>query len=740
MTPAAQIFPLIAALEQLRPHEHLCSIYESPQEHFTVAVPFIRIGLDRGEKCIYITDDDSERDIRAAMRAEGIDVDRAVESNALTLTTKEQAYLKGGSFDPNWTFSFWKDATEQAMHEGFTALRGTGETEWVKRRLPGLDRWMEYESRLTHTLAEINCSALCQYDRQLFPPELLLDVIRTHPTVAYRGIVGRNLYHVPPDEFLGANRTEREIERLLTSIRERERVEHLLRLQRNELHESEQRFRLMVEGVKDYAMYSLDSGGRVTSWNVGAERIKGYREEEILGEHVARFYLPEDVARGVPGELLRAAAATGATEREGWRVRKNGTRFWADVTITALHNEEGALVGFSKLTRDITERRRAAEELRRNAAYLAEGQKISHTGSWAWNFATGELYWSLEHFRIFGLDPERTKPSYELFLQMLHPQDRVVVRQTFEDATHAASDFDSEYRIVRPDGVIRNIHSLSHPAFNESGELTEYVGTVVDVTEQRQAEEVLRKSQAELAHAARMMIMGELTASISHEINQPLAAVIANGNACLRWLAGKSPNMDEAREAVTRIIRDGKRASEVILRIRALLRKASVDKKWMDMNEIIQDVVTLARAELRRSDVVLRMDLAANLPPVMGDRVQLQQVVLNLIMNAIEAMSVSGAGARELVIDTTRHAVDQVRVTVRDTGIGIEQKDVDRIFDAFYTTKPEGMGIGLSISRSIIEAHNGRLWAVRNDGPGATFQFTLPANDPGWVARESGAA
>src|ERR1700674_5602163 len=227
--------PLLTALEQLAPHDHLCAIYETPEEHFAVAIPFIRIGLDRGEKCIYIADDGTEAVVRDAMHAEGIDVERAVATDSLVVEKKETAYLKHGSFDPEWMFTFWADATAEAMSQGFSALRATGETEWVLRGAPGLERWMEYESRLTHMLAHHNCLALCQYNRQLFPPELILDVIRTHPTVIYRGVVCRNTYYVPPDELLGTNQTTREVERLLSNVREREEIEYTLRQQRNEL-------------------------------------------------------------------------------------------------------------------------------------------------------------------------------------------------------------------------------------------------------------------------------------------------------------------------------------------------------------------------------------------------------------------------------------------------------------------------------------------------------------------------
>src|SRR5882672_2786018 len=286
MSLAAQTTPLITALEQLGPHDHFCSIYESPQEHYSVAIPFIRIGLDRGEKCIYIADDGTVGDVRQAMQSERIDVDSAIASKALVLATKEQAYLEHGSFHPDWMYTFWEEATQLAMSEGFSALRATGETEWVLRGGRGLERWMEYESRLTHTLSESNCSALCQYNRRLFPPELILDVIRTHPTVVYGSTVCRNLYYVPPEEFLGTNRTEREVERLLTNIRERERVEVALREQLTERRRAEEELREQARllDLTHDTVFSRRMDDEITYWNRGAEDLYGWPAEEAVGK------------------------------------------------------------------------------------------------------------------------------------------------------------------------------------------------------------------------------------------------------------------------------------------------------------------------------------------------------------------------------------------------------------------------------------------------------------------------
>jgi C4-dicarboxylate-specific signal transduction histidine kinase len=246
-----------------------------------------------------------------------------------------------------------------------------------------------------------------------------------------------------------------------------------------------------------------------------------------------------------------------------------------------------------------------------------------------------------------------------------------------------------------------------------------------DITERKRAEEALRKAQTELAHVTRVMTLGELTASIAHEINQPLSGIVTNASACRRWLAGATPNLDEARDAVGRILRDGNRASDVITRIRALVRKADEEKAQLDMNHAIQEVAALAQGEVGRNRVALRMELAADVPPVLGDRVQLQQVILNLVMNGVEAMASVADRPRELLIYSRQHESDKVLVAVQDSGIGIDRQNLEKVFNAFYTTKSQGMGMGLAISRSIVENHGGQLWAVPNDGPGATFQFTL---------------
>jgi signal transduction histidine kinase len=556
--------------------------------------------------------------------------------------------------------------------------------------------------------------------------------------------------------------------------------------------------------------------------------------------------------------------------------------------VTTKDEEETLLrsVALQNATSILVARQRAEQ---RQEAYLAEAQKLSHTGSFGWGVSTGEIVWSEETFRIFQYD-RATVPTVEGLLQRVHPEDAALVKQTIERASQDGKDFEHEYRLVMPGGAVKHVHVVAHAALDAAGSL-EFVGAVMDVTaakqdelllagekrllemiargesrtvildalcrlveelasgslssillfdpnarclrhgaapslpgpyieaidgiaigpcvgscgtaayrrepvvvsdiatdplwadfrdlalghglracwstpilssegrvlgtfaiyyreprtptahehniieqithlasiavEREQAEAALRQAQADLAHVSRVTTLGEMAASIAHEVDQPLSGVVINANACLRFLTGASPNVDEVRDGLHAIARDGRRASDVIARIRTLARRAGTDKEPLDINDVVGEVVALAEGEARRARARVRTELAGTLPRVLGDRVQLQQVVLNLLLNGLDAMHDVVDRPRDLVIRTEREATDHVRVAVRDSGSGIDPRLATRLFDAFYTTKPGGMGMGLSISRSIVEQHGGRLWAVPNDGPGTTFQFTV---------------
>lgn len=377
------------------------------------------------------------------------------------------------------------------------------------------------------------------------------------------------------------------------------------------------------------------------------------------------------------------------------------------------------------------ERKLAEEKLQQSEAYLAEAQRLTHTGSWAWNVVRREnIFWSDEHFRIFGMNPDKDNPSYEKASEMIHPDDRAGFQQKLGAALLGKRDFEADFRIVLGDGSTKFIHTIGHPTLDGAGNVFELVGTAVDVTERRLAETALREAQANLARVTRVTTMGELTASIAHEVNQPLTAVVNNANACISLLPSDAPNLEEVRQALTEIIEDADRASAVIARIRQLAKNAPFERTLLDLRDVVTEVMALARHESVARRVIIRTELPDELPPVSGDRVQLQQVLLNLVVNGMDAMNNVEESLRVLIICVRREALDGMPVvllSVQDAGTGLKPEEMDRLFEAFYTTKSQGMGMGLAISRSIIEAHGGRLWAEPNQGPGATFLFSLPA-------------
>jgi PAS domain S-box-containing protein len=439
-----------------------------------------------------------------------------------------------------------------------------------------------------------------------------------------------------------------------------------------------------------------------------------------------------------------------------YRIRRSdGAYGWFKTRGTPIRDTEGRIAKWFGTCTDISDRKRAEQilkehemelsqardlleikvmertkELRRSEAYLEEAQRLSKTGSWARVSANGEMsYWSEECYRVLGFEPRDGLPRFEAFLQHIHPDDQFRVRETAERAGREKIDYEVDYRIVHPSGDVRDIHTIGHPVLGPSGDVVEFVGTVMDITERKQAEkerERLRQVQADLARINRATTMGELTASLAHEINQPIAAAVTDARTCLRWLAREQPDIAEARETAARMVKAVTRASDIISRLRQLFKKGAPQTNLVDVSEVIQEMVVLLRGEASSYSVSIQTDLSADSPRVMADRVQLQQVLMNLMLNGIEAMHDTESGGR-LTIKSLKGEDGQLLTSVSDTGVGLPGEQAEQIFNAFFSTKAQGTGMGLSISRSIIESHGGRLWATSNSGRGATFHFTLPA-------------
>jgi signal transduction histidine kinase len=367
---------------------------------------------------------------------------------------------------------------------------------------------------------------------------------------------------------------------------------------------------------------------------------------------------------------------------------------------------------------------RAEQDLRQSEAFLVEAQRLSSTGSFAWRVAKGEIVWSEQVYRIYGIDPG-LPVTFDLVGTRIHPDEAAWFQDLLGRASAEGRDLEFEHRLQMPDRSVKYLHVVAHATRDRDGQL-EYIGAVQDVTERRRSEDALGKLRSELAHMARVTTLGALTASIAHEVNQPLSGIITNASTSLLMLAADPPDIEGALATARRTIRDANRAAEVIARLRSLFKKTGTTSEPFDLNEATREVLALSLHELQRARIVVRTELADDLPTVVGDRVQIQQVVLNLVLNAAEVMSLVEGRPRELLVRTEREDGDRVRLSARDTGPGFDAANAGRLFEPFYTTKRDGMGIGLSISRSIVENHQGRLWAEPNPGPGATFVFSLP--------------
>jgi PAS domain S-box-containing protein len=508
------------------------------------------------------------------------------------------------------------------------------------------------------------------------------------------------------------------IEDLKFQVAEREKAEAEVRELASGL---EARIRRLVEAnVVGIVMWNLE--GAITEANDAFLRTVQYDREDLASGRVRWMDLTPDEWRDRDEKALADLKATGIFQPfEKEYLRKDGSRVPVLLGGTFFEGSGNEGVAF---VLDLSEQKQAERALRRSEAFLAESQHLSQIGSFSWRVATNEITWSEQLYRIYELEIG-APVTLELIRTRVHPEDVSLIEKMIDQAADGGHGFEWQYRLLMPDRSIKYMHAVAHSIRDQDGQL-EYIAAVQDVTARRLTEEARDKARSELAHVARVMSLGALTASIAHEVNQPLSGIITNASTCLRMLDANPPNVDGARETTQRTIRDGHRASDVITRLRALFSRKEAPIEPVDLSEATREVIELMRNDLQRNRVAMRTELADDLPLVMGDRIQLQQVIMNLIRNASDAMRDTEDRPRRLMITTNRDESDLVQLTVQDSGKGFEPESVNNLFEAFYTTKSDGMGIGLSVSRSIIENHHGRLWAIPNDGPGATFSFSIP--------------
>ncbi|MBV8051265.1 MAG: PAS domain-containing protein [Acidobacteriaceae bacterium] len=501
---------------------------------------------------------------------------------------------------------------------------------------------------------------------------------------------------------------------LLTDIHDRKRIEE-------ELRQSEETARSMVDSIDGLIMTATPQG-EVESVNDQVLDYFGKSLEELKDWRTNNAIHPDDLSRALA--LWAHSVETGEPYQFEQRLRRADSAYrWFRVSGRSLRDAQGQVVRWYVLLTDIDERKRAELELRRAYDSFTDGQRLSHTGNFTADIVADEHIWSAELYRIFEFDPA-AKITVQMVRDVIHPEDLPSFEAHFARSLGGA-DFDLVYRIVTRSGKVKYVRSIGRVTERVEGRPL-FIGAIQDVTESKIAEEALNRARSELAHVARVATLNALTASIAHEVNQPLSGVVTNASTCLRFLDSDPPDVDSARETARRTIRDGNRASAVVTRLRALFSKNQFTLEPVDLNEATREVIALLLSDLQRNRVVLRPEFADDLPPATGDRVQLQQVILNLLRNASDAMNTVEDHPRELVIRTERDAGDQVRLIVKDVGVGFPPEVGNKLFKAFHTTKKDGMGIGLSVSRSIIEAHHGHLWATSNDGPGATFSFSIP--------------
>jgi PAS domain S-box-containing protein len=683
-------------------HEHLCIIYDTPEEQFAAALPYLRAGLERGEKCIYIVDENTAAAVLDALRKGGTDVDRHLRSGALTIANKDETYLQQGRFDPDWMISFMSQTAAAAGAAKFSGWRTLlAEMTWALEASNGTARLIEYESKLNHFFRDHDARGICQYNRTRFSPELLLGVIRTHPLVVYGGIVCKNPSYVPPDEYLKPNQVSQEVERLLHNILTWERTQQALR-------HGEDHLRLVIDTVPAL-IHTGRPDGYLDFFNRRWLDYVGLSLAELAGWKWTGVIHPQDVAPMV--EEWRAALATGEPfEHEARARRADGEYRWMLHRKVPLRDERGNIVKWYGSSFDVEGRKRAEEALRRSEAYLAAGQRLSHTGSWALNVSSGEIFWSEETYRIFGFDPATTTPSIrETFLPRIHPEDRPRVEDGLKAAGIQKRSYGVDYRIVIPDGPIKYIHDVVYPVVSEAGTVVERYGVIMDVTDRMRAEEALQESRDRLrALSARLQKVREeertrVAREIHDELGQALTAIKIDLSSLSHNLSAEKKQQSES---IMRLVEE---TIQSVRRISTELRPAILDSVGL-----VAAIEWALEEFAARTGIKYRLDLPPDDTFVNPDRsTALFRIFQETLTNVARHAKATQVNVRLAKEDS------DLTLEVRDNGEGISEENLSA-----------GTSLGILGMRERALLLGGDLTIAGVPAKGTTVKVRIPVTHP----------
>lgn len=691
---------------------HLCQFYHTKRDLLEILIPFFKAGLENNEFCMWVTSEPlNANQAKDALKKEIKDLDRLVKKGQIEILDYSQWYTRGGKFDADRVLAGWVEKERQALRKGFFGLRLTGNTFWLEKK--DWRNFTEYEAKVNSAIGGHRMLALCTYSLDKCNASQVIDVVNNH-------------------QFALIKREEKWVSVESSSYR----------IAADNLREVSHKYELLIENMPLH-IAAIDQTGKFIIWNKYSEELFDYKKKESIGK-----LEPKDlhISGADAKRVIRTAKEKGIFDGDIKLKRKNGSLVDIHLVVIPYGNERGNIVNYygfgenitgrkqtelllqrsrQELEKRVQERTRELKEANENLRLIRDSlnraQEVAHIGSWNLDIANNTLAWSDETYRIFGLDMG-SPLSYEKFLEIVHPEDRENVNRSWQAALRK-EPYNIEHRILIG-GKIKWVREKAQVEFDKKGRAISGVGTVQDITEYKKQEENSRKLQEELAHISRVTTMGELTAALAHELNQPLMAIMSNAQAAQRFLAKKNPDLNEIREILSDIINDDKRASDVISKLKALLRKSELEFTTLNINEVIKEVLSLLHSDIVIKNISLSSELSDKLPLISGDRIQLQQVTLNLILNSLEAMR--NVDSKRLHIRTAEENDKFITVKIEDSGVGIDGKNMNSLFKPFFTTKKEGLGMGLAINKVIIEAHGGSLWAKNNPDKGAAFYFTLP--------------